>query len=107
MYLTHHILVPACLLRYTNTESSYIKKHQSCIWEHEQVNIRKHSNKYAVDCRRNYQLYDEMKRASQEVVDSVYGILLKHKRQSLSKKIPQSLFHEYPGVLESGKLLSK
>ena len=48
-----------------------------------------------------------MKRASQEVVDSVYGILLKHKRQSLSKKIPQSLFHEYPGVLESGKLLSK
>jgi len=83
-------------LRYTNTESSYIKKHQSCIWEHEQVNIRKHSNKYAVDCRRNYQLYDEMKRASQEVVDSVYGILLKHKRQSLSKKFLKAFFMNTP-----------
>jgi len=92
-------------MRYTNTEfsPSYIKRHQSCIWEHEQVNIGKQIHKYAVDCRRNYQLYDEMKRASQEVVDGVSGILLKHKRRSLSSKP----FHEYPGVLESGKLLSK
>jgi len=64
-------------------------------------------DKYAVDCRGNYQLYDEMKRASQEVVDGVSGILLKHKRQSLSKKFPRSLFMNTPGVLESGKSLFK
>ena len=64
-------------------------------------------DKYAVDCRGNYQLYDEMKRASQEVVDGVSGILLKQKRQSLSKKFPRSLFMNTPGVFESGKLLSK
>jgi len=64
-------------------------------------------DKYAVDCRRKFQLYDEMKRANQEVVDGVSGILLKHKGQSVSKKFPRSLFMNTPGVLESGKSFSK
>ena len=61
-------------------------------------------DKYTVDCRGNY---GEMKRATQEVVDGVSGILLKYKRQSLSKKFPRSLFMNTPGVLESGKSLFK
>jgi len=62
-------------------------------------------DKYAMDCRGNFQLYGEMKRASQEVVDGVSGILLKHKQQSLSKKFPRCLFMK--AVLENGKSFSK
>jgi len=64
-------------------------------------------DKYAVDCRGNFQLFDEMKGASQAVVDGVSTILLKRKRQSLSKKFPQRLFVNASDIFKGGESLSK
>lgn len=62
--------------------------------------------KYATERRENLELFDEIRKAGQEALDRVANILLKHSRQSLSKKFPKTMFVNVPPIIRNPKPLS-